>query len=77
VRVNIIERAAAGLESIEAIAATPGLNGVFTGPVDLSLDLGLGLPDFTDLGVLAHPVGWETALAGLSVPGGHAARSAG
>lgn len=27
--------------------------------------------------LLSHPVSWETALAGLSVPGGHAARSAG
>jgi 4-hydroxy-2-oxoheptanedioate aldolase len=47
---------AAGLESIEAIAATPGLDGVFIGPVDLSLDLGLGMPDFTDLSALRDPI---------------------
>jgi 4-hydroxy-2-oxoheptanedioate aldolase len=47
---------AAGLESIDLIAATPGLDGVFIGPVDLSLDLGLGLPDFTDLSALRDPI---------------------
>jgi 4-hydroxy-2-oxoheptanedioate aldolase len=40
---------AAGLESVDAIAATPGLDGVFIGPVDLGLDLGLGMADFADL----------------------------
>jgi 4-hydroxy-2-oxoheptanedioate aldolase len=47
---------AAGLESIDRIAATPGLDGVFIGPADLSLDLGLGLPDFTDLSQLRDPI---------------------
>jgi 4-hydroxy-2-oxoheptanedioate aldolase len=47
---------AAGLDSIDRIAATPGLAGVFIGPVDLSLDLGLGMPDFSDLGPLRDPV---------------------
>lgn len=47
---------AAGLENIDAIAATPGLDGVFIGPVDLGLDLGLGIADFTELGPLREPV---------------------
>jgi 4-hydroxy-2-oxoheptanedioate aldolase len=47
---------AAGLESIEEIAATPGLGGVFIGPVDLALDLGMGLPDFSDLSPLREPI---------------------
>lgn len=47
---------AAGLDSIEAIAAIPGLDGVFIGPVDLSLDLGLGMPDFSDLSALRDPI---------------------
>jgi 4-hydroxy-2-oxoheptanedioate aldolase len=47
----------AGLDAIDRIAATPGLDGVFIGPVDLSLDLGLGLPDFSDLGSLREPIG--------------------
>lgn len=32
----------AGLEQVEAIAATPGLTGLFVGPADLGLALGLG-----------------------------------
>ena len=47
---------AAGLDAIDRIAATPGLDGVFIGPADLSLDLGLGLPDFSDLSLLREPV---------------------
>jgi 4-hydroxy-2-oxoheptanedioate aldolase len=47
---------AAGLESIDAIAATPGLGGVFVGPADLGLDLGLGLDAFSDLGGLRAPI---------------------
>ncbi len=47
---------AAGLESVDRIAATPGLGGVFIGPVDLSLDLGLGVPDFTDFSRLREPI---------------------
>lgn len=31
-----------GLENVEAIAATPGLTGIFVGPADLGLGLGLG-----------------------------------
>ena len=45
-----------GLEAIDGIAATPGLDGVFIGPADLSLDLGLGLPDFSDLSALSEPI---------------------
>jgi 4-hydroxy-2-oxoheptanedioate aldolase len=47
---------AAGLRDIDAIAATPGLDGVFIGPVDLGLDLGLGIVSFTELGPLLAPV---------------------
>jgi 4-hydroxy-2-oxoheptanedioate aldolase len=35
---------AAGLANVEAIASVPGLDGLFVGPWDLSLDLGLGEP---------------------------------
>jgi 4-hydroxy-2-oxoheptanedioate aldolase len=37
-----------GLDHVEAIAATPGLSGLFVGPGDLSL--ALGLSSFADLG---------------------------
>lgn len=33
---------AEGLENVEAIAAAPGVDGLFVGPVDLALSLGLG-----------------------------------
>ncbi len=33
---------AEGLDNVEAIAATPGVDGLFVGPVDLGLSLGLG-----------------------------------
>lgn len=39
-----------GFANVEEIAATPGLDGLFVGPADLSLSL--GLPTFADLG---HP----------------------
>lgn len=35
---------AEGLENVEEIAATPGVDGLFVGPADLALSLGLGLP---------------------------------
>ncbi|MCA0270694.1 MAG: hypothetical protein LCH69_01330 [Proteobacteria bacterium] len=35
-----------GLENVEAIAATPGVDGIFIGPMDLSLGLGLPPGDF-------------------------------
>lgn len=38
----MIETAEA-LENLDAIAATPGVHGLFVGPVDLALSLGLGL----------------------------------
>jgi 4-hydroxy-2-oxoheptanedioate aldolase len=52
---------AAGLANIEAIAAVPGLDGLYVGPWDLSLDLGLREP-----GNLADPrliTACETILA--------------
>jgi 4-hydroxy-2-oxoheptanedioate aldolase len=36
------------LERIEEIVATPGIDGVFVGPNDLAISLGLGLPPLTD-----------------------------
>jgi 4-hydroxy-2-oxoheptanedioate aldolase len=39
-----------GLENLDAIAATPGVDGVFIGPADLSADLGyLGEPQHPDV----------------------------
>jgi 4-hydroxy-2-oxoheptanedioate aldolase len=38
----MIETAEA-MENLDAIAATPGVHGLFVGPVDLALSLGLGL----------------------------------
>jgi 4-hydroxy-2-oxoheptanedioate aldolase len=37
---------AEGLENVEAIAATPGVDALFIGPVDMCLTLGLGGADF-------------------------------
>ena len=34
---------AEGLENVEAIAGTPGIDGLFIGPVDLALSMGLGV----------------------------------
>jgi 4-hydroxy-2-oxoheptanedioate aldolase len=47
---------AAGLEAIDDIVATPGLDGVFIGPVDLGLDLGFGMADFARLNRLRAPI---------------------
>jgi 2,4-dihydroxyhept-2-enedioate aldolase (EC 4.1.2.-) len=39
-----------GLENLDAIAATPGVDGVFIGPADLSADMGhLGDPQHRDV----------------------------
>jgi 4-hydroxy-2-oxoheptanedioate aldolase len=44
-----------GLANVEEIAATPGLDGLFVGPADLSLALGLGtFADLTDPDLLEH-----------------------
>jgi 4-hydroxy-2-oxoheptanedioate aldolase len=44
---------AEGLDNVEAIAATPGIDGLYIGPVDLSLSLGLPLSLTLDARVLA------------------------
>ena len=45
---------AQGLENVAEIAATPGLDGLYVGPFDLSISLGLAKPaDFTDPALLA------------------------
>jgi 4-hydroxy-2-oxoheptanedioate aldolase len=45
---------AQGLENVAEIAATPGLDGLYVGPFDLSISLGLAKPaDFTDPVLLA------------------------
>jgi 4-hydroxy-2-oxoheptanedioate aldolase len=54
---------AVGLESIDAIAATPGLDGVFIGPVDLGLDLGRGMVSFADVSALREPIAAIVAAA--------------
>jgi 4-hydroxy-2-oxoheptanedioate aldolase len=65
---------AEGLAAVAEIAATPGLDGVYVGPADLSLTLGLGtLADLTDTAMLTaldHVVA-AAAAAGI-VPGIHA-----
>jgi 4-hydroxy-2-oxoheptanedioate aldolase len=33
-----------GLDNLDAIASAPGVDGIFLGPVDLSISLGLGMP---------------------------------
>ncbi|WP_417218115.1 HpcH/HpaI aldolase family protein [Arthrobacter sp.] len=38
-----------GLENVEAIAATPGLDGVYVGPSDLALAVGAGFPGDPDV----------------------------
>lgn len=44
---------AEGLNNVEAIAATPGIDGLFIGPADLALSLGLPLAAIFDRPVLA------------------------
>jgi 4-hydroxy-2-oxoheptanedioate aldolase len=44
---------AEGLHNVEAIAATPGIDGLFIGPADLALSLGLPLSAIFDRAVLA------------------------
>lgn len=43
---------AEGLRNVEAIAATPGIDGLFVGPADLALSLGLPLSAMFDRAVL-------------------------
>jgi len=65
---------AEGLEAVAEIAATPGLDGLYIGPADLSLTLGLGrFADLTDAAMLAalDAVVAAAAAAGI-VPGIHA-----
>lgn len=49
-----------GLQNIEAIAATPGLDGVYVGPADLAL--GLGLPPDLDKTEPEHAAAVQTIL---------------
>ena len=62
------------LENLDAIASTPGLDGVYIGPADMSISLGLaGMGDFRDPALLAV---LDTILAATAkhhlVPGIHA-----
>ena len=41
-----------GLENVEEIAATPGIDGIYIGPADLALSL--GLPPSTSVAEAAH-----------------------
>jgi 4-hydroxy-2-oxoheptanedioate aldolase len=46
---------AEGLSNVDAIASTPGLDGLFAGPTDLGLSLGLAAPgDLTAPELLGH-----------------------
>lgn len=49
-----------GLQNIEAIAATPGLDGIYVGPADLAL--GLGLPPDLDKTEPEHAAAVQTIL---------------
>lgn len=64
---------AEGLENIEEIAATPGLDGLFVGPADLSL--AMGLDTFADLTAPALLTALDTVLDAANrhgvVPGIH------
>jgi 4-hydroxy-2-oxoheptanedioate aldolase len=70
-----------GLERLDEIASTPGLDGIYVGPADLSLALGLtppavGSPPLEDaiarVRETAHAHG---LIAGMHCAGGHAARA--
>jgi 4-hydroxy-2-oxoheptanedioate aldolase len=70
-----------GLERLEEIAATPGLDGIYIGPSDLSLALGLTLPAgeaqpledaIARVRDVAHAHG---LIAGMHCAGGQAARA--
>jgi 4-hydroxy-2-oxoheptanedioate aldolase len=70
-----------GLERLEEIASTPGLDGIYIGPSDLSLALGLTLPPagaepledaITRVREVAHAHG---LIAGMHCTGGRAARA--
>lgn len=54
---------AEGVKNADAIASTPGVDGIFIGPIDLALSLGLAV-DFT----LSHPV-LTAALADILAAG--------
>ena len=69
-----------GLENVEEIAATPDLDGIYIGPSDLSLALGLPLPAIGDPTLEAAITRVREAchahglIAGMHCSGGHAAR---
>lgn len=53
-----------GVETCEAIAATPGIDGVFIGPSDLTISYGLDKPGSPELAAAMERVGKATAQAG-------------
>jgi 4-hydroxy-2-oxoheptanedioate aldolase len=62
---------AEGLEAVDGIAATPGLDGLFVGPTDLGLSLGLERPgDLTDGSLLAQIDTVLTAAVDAGLVGG-------
>ena len=66
----MIETAEA-LDDVERIAATPGLDGLFVGPTDLGLSLGLARPgDLTDPELLEHVETVERAAAAAGLVAG-------
>jgi 2-keto-3-deoxy-L-rhamnonate aldolase RhmA len=66
---------AAGLQAVEAILAVDGIDGVYVGPADLGLSLGLGHAQFPATAELEPALGRVVAAAGQAgkVPGIHAA----
>jgi len=72
---------AAGLANVEEIAATPGLDGVYVGPSDLSIGLGAAYPgdpaieeSFTQaLAGIRHVCDRRGIIAGIHTPTGEAA----
>jgi len=81
VLVLVMIETAAGLENLEEISATPGLDGVYVGPSDLSIGLGAAFPgdpaiadSFTrSLARIREVCDREGIIAGIHTPSGDAA----
>lgn len=55
------------IDDLDAILATPGLDGIFVGPIDLSGDLGYpGQPEHPEVVAMAHDVFTRCAAAGVA-----------
>ena len=59
---------AAGVENVDEIAATPGVDGIFVGPADLSADMGfVGQPDAPEVIAAIDHVYARTKAAGKAI----------